>query len=60
MTAATIAQLVIALGPLAAEFIRKLSLVWGSKGDTALTPAQVVEFCEILEKKTYDDYINEA
>ena len=60
MTAATIVQLVIALGPLAAEFIRKISLVWGAKGDEQLTPAQVVELCEALERKTYDDYINEA
>jgi len=60
MTAATIVQLAISLGPVAAEFIRKMLLVWGADGSKELTPAQVVEFCEILEKKSYDDYINEA
>lgn len=54
MNAALIAQLVIALGPLAVDFIRKLNELW-SKPE--LTPAEVESILSVVEK-SYDDYIN--
>lgn len=56
MNAATIAQLVIALGPTALELIPKLAAIW-TKPELSLD--EVVELCKPA-KKSYDDYIIEA
>lgn len=56
MTGAMIAQLVIALGPTALEFIPKLAAVWTKKD---LTPAEVTDICKV-SKKSYDEYIAAA
>jgi hypothetical protein len=50
MNAATIAQLIIILGPTALELIPKLAAVW-TKPD--LTPEEVRELCEPA-KRSYD------
>jgi len=55
MTGAMIAQLIIALGPVALSLIPKLAAIW----TTALTQAQVEAFCALAEKD-YDAYIAEA
>lgn len=56
MSAALIAQLVIALGPTALQLIQDLVAVW-SKPE--LTPEEVSAICG-RAKKSYDDYIAEA
>lgn len=56
MTAATIAQLIIVLGPTALDLIPKLHAVW-SKPE--LTPEEVLELCSVA-KKRYDDYMAEG
>lgn len=56
MTGATIAQLIIALGPTALDLIPKLAAVWSKR---ELTPGEVVALCEPA-KKSYDDYMVEA
>lgn len=56
MTAAMIAQLVIALGPTALELIPKLAELWSKQ---ELTPGEVVALCAPA-KKSYDDYMIEA
>ncbi len=56
MTAATIAQLIIALGPVALQLIPDLAAIWSKP---ALTVDEVVAFCG-KAKKTYDEYIAEA
>lgn len=56
MTAATIAQLIIAIGPAALELIPKLTAIWNKD---ALTLAEVEALCAPA-KKSYDDYIAEA
>lgn len=56
MTAAMIAQLIIALGPGAIKLIQDLVAVW-SKPE--LTPDEVMKLCETAQK-SYDDYIKEA
>ena len=55
MTGAMIAQLIIALGPVALNLIPKLVAIWS----TPLTQAQVSVFCD-LAQKDYDTYIAEA
>lgn len=56
MTAQLIAQLVIALGPVALDLIKDLAAVW-SKAE--LTPEEVATICG-KAKKSYEDYISEA
>lgn len=56
MTAAIIAQLVIALGPTALELIPKLAEVWNKN---PLTPEDITALCAPA-KKSYDQYIVEA
>lgn len=55
MTGAAIAQLIIALGPVALELIPKLVGIWNQ----TLTPDQVNQICSVT-KKSYDDYIAAA
>lgn len=55
MTGAMIAQLIVALGPVALDLIQKLVGIW----NTSLTPEQVNEICSVT-KKSYDDYIAAA
>mgnify|MGYP001175420853 CR=1 FL=1 len=55
MTGAMIAQLIVALGPVALTLIPKLVAIWS----TPLTQAQVDDFCD-LALKDYDTYIAEA
>lgn len=55
MTGAAIAQLLIALGPIALDLIPKLAQIW----NTTLTLEQVKALCEPA-KKSYDQYIAEA
>lgn len=55
MTGAMIAQLIIALGPVALSLIPKLVAIWS----TPLTLDQVNVFCDIAQKD-YDTYIAEA
>ena len=56
MTAAMIAQLVIALGPVALDLIQDLVSVWNKP---SLTPEEVLAIVS-KTKKSYDDYITEA
>ena len=56
MTAAMIAQLVIALGPTALRFIGDLMAVWTKP---ELTPEEVMSIC-VRAQKSYEDYILEA
>lgn len=56
MNAALIAQLIIALGPVALKLIPELAGLW-QKG--ALTVEEVTAFCA-RSQKSYDDYIAEA
>ncbi len=56
MSAAIIAQLIIALGPSAFELIPKLAAIWHKP---ALTEAEIIELC-LPAKKSYDDYMAEA
>lgn len=56
MSAALIAQLIIALGPVALDLIPKLIAIWNKP---SLTPEEVTELCSVA-KKSYDDYIAEA
>lgn len=56
MSAAIIAQLLIALGPVALELIPKLHAVW-SKPE--LTPEEIDNLCAPA-KKSYDTYRAEA
>lgn len=53
MPANVIAQLIIALGPVALELIPKLAAVW-SKPE--LTADEVLKICEVSEK-TYEEYV---
>lgn len=55
MNGATIAQLIIALGPPALDLIADLSRVWNQE----LTPDQVLEICN-RSQKSYDQYVAEA
>lgn len=52
MSAAVIAQLIIALGPPAIEVIQKLIAVWSKD---KLTSAEVLEICSVY-KKTYEEF----
>lgn len=56
MNAATVAQLIIVLGPTALELIPKLRAVWDRP---ELTAAEVLELCAPA-KKSHDQYILEA
>lgn len=56
MTAALIAQLIVALGPTALSLIPKLVAVWDKP---ALTLDEVMALCAPAAK-SYDDYIAEA
>lgn len=56
MNASTIAQLIIALGPMALEIIPKLMAVWNVR---ELTPAEVLKICQVSEKP-YEDYVKPA
>ncbi len=56
MSAAIIAQLIIALGPPALDLIPKLAKIWHKE---ALTVEEIVELC-LPAKKSYDDYMAEA
>jgi len=56
MTAAIIAQLVIALGPTALELIPKLAAIWHKPN---LATEDVLALCAPA-KKSYDDYLIEA
>ncbi len=56
MNAATIAQLVIALGPVALDLIPKLAAIW-HKPD--LSSDEVLALCQPA-KKSYDEYQAEA
>jgi len=56
MNAATIAQLLIILGPPALELIPRLAALWAKP---ELTPEEVVELCAPA-RKSYDQYIAEA
>lgn len=55
MTGAVLAQLIIALGPVALDLIPKLIGIW----NTSLTVEQVNTICSVT-KKSYDDYIAAA
>lgn len=55
MSGAIIAQLIIALGPVALKLIPELAAIWTN----ALTPEQVNMYCSKAQK-TYDEYIAEA
>lgn len=56
MNAATIAQLIITLGPTALELIPKLRAVWDRP---ELTAAEVIALCAPA-KKSHDQYLIEA
>jgi hypothetical protein len=56
MSASTIAQLIIALGPVALKLIPDLIAVWSK---AALTTEEVLAICAKADK-SYDDYIAEA
>jgi hypothetical protein len=56
MNAATIAGLVIALGPAALDLIPALAAIWAKK---ELTAEEVATLCAPA-KKSYDQYIVEA
>lgn len=56
MGASLIAQLIIALGPVALELIPKLAGIWTKP---ALTEQEVIDLCAPI-KKSYDQYIAEA
>lgn len=56
MTAQLIAQLVVALGPGALQFIVELAKVWEKP---ELTPEEVVAMCAPAQK-SYEEYIAEA
>lgn len=56
MSAAIVAQLIIALGPTALELIPKLAAIWNAP---ALTVDQITELCAPA-KKSYDDYMAAA
>lgn len=55
MTGSTIAQLIIALGPVALDLIPKLANIWNKE----LTNEEVNEICKV-SKTSYDDYISNA
>lgn len=55
MSANVIAQLIIALGPVALELAPKLAAIWNKD----LTPEEVTDLCAPA-KKSYEDYISEA
>lgn len=56
MTAQLIAQMVVALGPAALEFVQRLASVWSKD---ALTAEEVASICSSA-RKSYEDYIAEA
>ena len=56
MNAQLIAQLIIALGPVALELIPKLAALWQKP---VLTPEEILALCAPA-KKSYDDYVAEA
>ncbi len=56
MSAAIIAQLVIALGPPALQLIQDLIALWNKP---ALTNDEVIALCSKAQK-SYDDYIKDA
>ncbi len=56
MSAAIIAQLIIALGPSALGLIQDLAAVWTKP---VLTSDEVLTICK-KSQKSYDDYIAEA
>lgn len=56
MSAAIIAQLIIALGPPAFKVIQQLVAAWNKP---EMTVEEVVAFCN-LSQKSYDEYIEEA
>ena len=56
MSAAIIAQLIIALGPTALQLIQDLSAVWTKP---TLTPDEVMGICSKAQK-SYDQYIADA
>jgi len=56
MSAAIIAQLLIAIGPSALELIPKLAAVWTK---TALTPEEVTGLCAPA-RASYDQYLAES
>lgn len=56
MSGAVIAQLIIALGPVALELIPKLASVWNK---TDLSVEQVIDLCQPA-RKSYEAYIAEA
>ena len=56
MSAALIAQLIIALGPTALKLIQDLIAVWDKP---SLTVEEVTKICSVAQKN-YDDYITEA
>jgi len=55
MSGAIIAQLIIALGPVALQYAPKLAEIWNKD----LTVEEVKTFCNLAEK-SYDQYITEA
>lgn len=55
MSGLVIAQLIIALGPVALELIPKLASIWTKE----LSVEEVIAFCD-LANKSYDEYIAEA
>ena len=56
MTAATIAQLIAALGPAAFDLIKDLMAVWTKP---SLAPEEVLAICD-KAKKSYEEYIAQA
>lgn len=56
MSATIIAQLIIALGPVAFGVIKDLAEIWGKDN---LTSEYVISFCT-RHQKSYDEYIAEA
>ncbi len=56
MSAALIAQLIIAMGPSAIQLIQDLIAVWNKP---SLTPDEVKTICDRAQK-SYDEYIAEA
>jgi hypothetical protein len=55
MSGAIIAQLIIALGPVALKLIPEIAKLWS----TSITPEQVNTYCATWQK-SYDEYIAEA
>jgi hypothetical protein len=56
MSAAVIAQLLIAFGPPAIQMIQQLVALWNKP---ALTPDEVMAFCA-SSQKSFDDYMKQA